>query len=118
MDGSGNQISRYEYDPGNGNRTAVYGYIDGSPNLMAQASYDAQDRLESYGISSGPLGFNSVVFPFSTSFEYTANGELARRIVADTVVTRYSYDALGNLTGAHRPNGDNRSEEHTSELQS
>lgn len=60
----GVQVSRYEYDSlgvGNGNRTAEYGANDG---LVATASYDAQDRLLSYGESA---------------YDWTAAGELRQR---------------------------------------
>ncbi|MCC6649890.1 MAG: hypothetical protein IT348_01930, partial [Candidatus Eisenbacteria bacterium] len=79
---------RYEYDsgqPGNGNRTAER---DGSGAVLAAASYDAQDRLESYG---------------PVEYTYTANGELARKVVAAADTTCYAYDALGNLIEVRLP---------------
>lgn len=81
---------RYEYDggtPGNGNRTAER---DGSGSTLASATHDAQDRMLTYG---------------PAAYSYTANGELARRIVG-TDTTRYTYDALGSLTGVRLANGD------------
>jgi RHS repeat-associated protein len=52
---------------------------------------DAQDRMLRFG---------------GGAYQYTPNGELARKIgsVADT--TRYSYDSLGNLLGMVLPSGD------------
>ncbi len=81
----------YVYDdslPGNGNRTAEK---DGSGTALARAHYDAQDRLTDYG---------------AAVYTWTAGGELAKQVVAGTNTTRYTYDALGNLTGAHLPAGD------------
>ncbi len=78
----------YVYDdslPGNGNRTKEK---DGSGTALAIAGYDAQDRLTSYG---------------NTLYEWTANGELARRIAPGPDTTRTTYDELGNLIGAHLP---------------
>jgi RHS repeat-associated protein len=75
----------YEYDGnatgGNGNRTAER---DGSGALLASASYDAQDRMLSYG---------------GTNYTYTAAGELATRIGATEALST-TYDALGNLISA------------------
>ena len=73
----------YEYDL-NGNRTRLT-----TPGGTVTGSYDAQDRLLSYG---------------TTSYGYDRAGALAWQAVgADT--TRYSYDALGNLTQATLPDG-------------
>ncbi len=56
---------------------------------VAIGSYDAQDRLQTYG---------------AASYSYTANGELASKTVG-TQITRYTYDVLGNLLGATLPDG-------------
>jgi len=69
----------YSYDA-NGNRTASNG---------VSASYDAQDRLTSYG---------------SASYSYTANGELLSKTVS-AQTTSYQYDALGNLLQVTLPSG-------------
>jgi len=83
VDGTVTQALEYDRDqPGNGNRTRF------GPAVGDTASYDFQDRLQIYG---------------TAAYAYTANGELARKVVAGTDTTRYSYDALGNLTGAHLP---------------
>jgi RHS repeat-associated protein len=84
----GVQSRRYEYDSlqvGNGNRTQEFGPGD---QLLASASYDAQDRMLRYGIAT---------------YGYTAAGELARRTSAfDTLTT--TYDAFGNLVAASKWN--------------
>jgi len=80
----------YVYDdslPGNGNRTAEK---DGSGTALARAHYDAQDRLTDYG---------------AAVYTWTANGELAKKVVAGTDTTRYTYDALGNLVAVALPSG-------------
>ncbi|MEQ1832029.1 MAG: PQQ-dependent sugar dehydrogenase [Candidatus Eisenbacteria bacterium] len=80
----GVQVSRYEYDSlgvGNGNRTAEYGANDA---LVATASYDAQDRLRSYGESA---------------YDWTAAGELRQRSRPGELLTT-DYDALGHLVSA------------------
>ncbi len=99
----------YEYDqgqPGNGNRTAEVA-AEG-PTLLARGEYDAQDRLVRYGIPAAGQQGNGFQLGYGddAAYEYTAAGELARKVTADTVETRYTYDALGNLTGVHLPNGD------------
>ena len=71
----------YEWDP-NGNRTLANG---------VPATYDAQDRLLTYG---------------TKSYTYTANGELATKTDSATgAVTAYSYDELGNLLRVDLPDG-------------
>jgi RHS repeat-associated protein len=80
---NGAAYSSYTYDS-NSNRltqTTSSGTVTGS--------YDAQDRLLTYG---------------NASFTYTANGELASQTVGAQTTT-YTYDALGNLTAATLPNG-------------
>ncbi|MBI5450791.1 MAG: hypothetical protein HY940_05485 [Gammaproteobacteria bacterium] len=72
------QITTYQYDA-NGNRTHVNG--------LPVASYDAQDRMTSYG---------------GTAYTYTANGE--RQTKNDGgAVTHYQYDVLGNLRSVVLP---------------
>ena len=77
-------VALYDYDA-NGNRLQ----FTGTGGAAASATYDAQDRMTSYG---------------GASYAYAANGELERRVAgADT--TRYRYDALGNLLGVTLPGG-------------
>jgi RHS repeat-associated protein len=73
----------YEYDL-NGNRTRLT-----TPGGMVTGTYDAQDRLSTYG---------------STSYTYGSNGELKTKTDGSGTTT-YTYDALGNLTTAVLPNG-------------
>ena len=72
----------------NGTTTSTYTYDTNSNRLKAttpsgtvNSTYDAQDRLLTYGTSS---------------FTYTANGELASQKTG-TQTTTYQYDVLGNL---------------------
>jgi RHS repeat-associated protein len=58
-------------------------------NCTLIASYDALDRLLTYG---------------ANSYRYTANGELNTK-TAGSLTTTYTYDVLGNLTRATLPNG-------------
>ena len=74
-------LSSYSYDS-NGNRTARTG-------PSASATYDAQDRLSSYG---------------ANTYSYTANGELLSK-TNGTQTTSYQYDELGNLLKVALPNG-------------
>jgi RHS repeat-associated protein len=76
-------IATYTYDS-NSNRLSVT-----TPSGTVSATYDAQDRLLTYG---------------SASYTYTANGELATKTVGSQLTT-YQYDALGNLTGVSLPGG-------------
>ncbi len=62
----------WSYDA-NGNRSHV--------NDVPVATYDAQDRLLTYG---------------NSSYDYTANGELQSKTQSGATTT-YDYDALGNL---------------------
>jgi RHS repeat-associated protein len=73
-------FSSYSYDL-NGNRIARIG-------PTASATYDAQDRLVSYG---------------STTYTYTANGERLGKLSSGQS-TAYQYDALGNLLQVTLPN--------------
>ncbi|HET7544426.1 MAG TPA: RHS repeat-associated core domain-containing protein [Polyangiaceae bacterium] len=81
----------YDYSTQNGNRSAAT-----TPTLSvlaSEVSYDAQDRLKTYG-------------PYT--YAYTNNGNL--RTKTDTratpaAVTTYVYDALGNLLSVSPPTG-------------
>jgi YD repeat-containing protein len=75
-------VASYEYDA-NGNRTAA-------PGLASPPSYDAQDRLISYG---------------AISYAYRPTGELEARTAAGAGTTSYTYDALGNLRRVDLPDG-------------
>jgi RHS repeat-associated protein len=85
----GNRTTRtYKYDS-NGNRTSAA--IDG---LSVQATYDAQDRLLTYG---------------NEEFQYNANGDLVAKVIHNWLfdfffklkdnpqTTKYTYDVFGNL---------------------
>jgi RHS repeat-associated protein len=73
----------YTYD-GNSNRlTATAGTV------TTKSTYDAQDRLLTYG---------------SASYTYSANGELASKSVG-ALKTTYQYDMLGNLLTVTLANG-------------
>jgi RHS repeat-associated protein len=80
---NGTLAATYRYDL-NGNRLDVT-----TPGGVVSGTYDAQDRLSQYG---------------STSYTYTANGELRTRTDAEGTTT-YTYDALGNLTAVALPVG-------------
>jgi RHS repeat-associated protein len=59
------------------------GALPASGDVTVSGSYDAQDRMSSYG---------------SCTFEYTRNGELSRRVdSATSSTTEYEYDEFGNL---------------------
>jgi RHS repeat-associated protein len=94
----------YSYDPAgrligvaeNGKSASTYSYDTNSNRLKAttssgtvSATYDAQDRLLTYG---------------TAAYTYTANGELASQTVG-TQKTAYQYDVLGNLIGLVLPTG-------------
>ncbi|MBZ4192710.1 MAG: hypothetical protein LAE24_00155, partial [Candidatus Contendobacter sp.] len=80
----------------NGAAFASYGY-DANGNRLSKTAggstvtgtYDAQDRLLSYG---------------TATYTYTANGELKTKVVGGQTTT-YDYDALGNLRGVTLPGG-------------
>ncbi len=80
---NGVQVASYGYDQ-NGNRTSLV-----TPLASLSASYDEQDRLLSYGV---------------TTYSHTANGELKAKTQGGQS-TQYSYDVLGNLTQAVLSNG-------------
>jgi RHS repeat-associated protein len=74
--------SEYLYDR-NGNRTA--GSSTAAAGDVLTATYDDQDRLLAYATDTT-----------SAVYTYTPNGELLTKTVGSDV-TRYAYDALGNL---------------------
>ncbi|HMH56379.1 MAG TPA: RHS repeat-associated core domain-containing protein, partial [Gemmatimonadales bacterium] len=71
----------YEYDL-NGNRTHLT-----TPGGAVTGTYDAQDRLTSYG---------------TASYTYGSNGEIKSKTDGGDT-TSYTYDALGNLTAVMLP---------------
>jgi RHS repeat-associated protein len=74
---NGSLWASYSYDA-NGNRLAKT-----TSSQTIPASYDAQDRMLSYG---------------NNTYSYSANGELlAKTNTATGEVTSYTYDVLGNL---------------------
>ncbi len=76
-------VEAYTYD-GNGNRLSAL-----TENGLVVGRYDDQDRLVEYG---------------STTYEYTANGELRRKENSGEA-TEYRYDVLGNLRFVLLPDG-------------
>jgi RHS repeat-associated protein len=70
----------FAYDP-NGNRTQVNG--------VAVATYDAQDRMLTYG---------------DNAYAYTAGGDLLTK-TTPTGATQYTYDLYGSLRHATLPDG-------------
>ncbi len=81
----GTIIAHYDYDA-NSNRTGIT-----AGGTTTTATYDAQDRL----LTQGTL-----------TFSYSADGALRTRTDSSTgSVTRYTYDALGNLTHVELPDG-------------
>jgi RHS repeat-associated protein len=67
------------------------GDLAGSAEVTVAGSFDAQDRMLSYG---------------TCQYEYTRNGELTRRTdSASGAVTNYQYDEFGNLRGVDLPDG-------------
>lgn len=77
---NGATVESYTYDS-NGNRLTGTG--------VSNASYDAQDRLLTYG---------------SATYTYTANGELKTKTVGGQTTT-YDYDVLGILRTVVLPDG-------------
>ncbi len=80
---NGTAISSYSYDT-NSNRLQAT-----TPSGTVSATYDAQDRLLTYG---------------AATYAYTANGELASQTVG-AQTTSYQYDVLGNLVSVSLPSG-------------
>jgi RHS repeat-associated protein len=80
---NGASISSYTYDSNSNRLTATTS--SGSVN----GTYDAQDRLLTYG---------------GASYTYTANGQLVSQTVGSQT-TSYTYDVLGDLIAATLPNG-------------
>jgi RHS repeat-associated protein len=80
---NGSMQAKYEYDA-NGNRTATITSTD-----TVTATYDAQDRMLSYG---------------ATSYTYGPRGDLQQKIAGPDTTT-YDYDNLGNLRSVILPNG-------------
>jgi RHS repeat-associated protein len=80
---NGTSVDSYAYDT-NSNRVKAV-----TPSGTVNGTYDAQDRLLTYG---------------NSSYTYTANGELASQTV-NSQSTSYQYDVLGNLISATLPNG-------------
>jgi len=78
---NGSTVSTYTYDD-NGNRL---GHND--RGTVTSATYDAQDRLQSYG---------------NATYSYTENGELIAKAEGG-VTTQYDYDVLGNLMQVKLP---------------
>ena len=86
--GSATPSRTYAYDS-NGNRLTLP-----APSGTTSASYDDQDRLESYG---------------SYTYSYTANGELETKTdtaASPPALTTYTYDVFGNLAKVELPNSD------------
>jgi RHS repeat-associated protein len=80
---NGTLTASYQYDD-NGNRLSVT-----RPGGIESGTYDAQDRLTSYG---------------TATYGYTAVGDLRFKAVG-TDTTFYKYDALGNLLQVSLPGG-------------
>jgi RHS repeat-associated protein len=81
----GSVVASYSYDA-NGNRLTRT-----TPSGTIEGSYDAQDRLTSYG---------------ANEYAYTADGQLKTK--TDTATgqsTSYAYDAMGNLLSVTLPDG-------------
>lgn len=74
---------KYEYDA-NGNRTAHL-----TPSDTVAATYDAQDRMLTYG---------------EARYQYGPRGDLQRKIVGSDT-TRYNYDNQGSLRSVTLPGG-------------
>jgi RHS repeat-associated protein len=102
---SGQTASVYAFDA-NGNREShrigatsrlrgrdfpCLGDLTGSADVLVVGSFDAQDRMQSYG---------------TCTYAYTENGELTRRTdTASGQTTTYRYDVFGNLRQATLPDG-------------
>ena len=82
---NGNLVASYAYDE-NGNRLSLT-----TPDGTTEGSYDAQDRLISYG---------------DNQYSYNPDGQLKTKTDTSTgESTSYTYDALGNLLSATLPDG-------------
>ena len=81
----GNLVASYTYDE-NGNRLSR-----ATPSGTTEGTYDAQDRLTSYG---------------GNDYAYTPDGHLKSKTDRATgETTSYAYDALGNLLSVTLPDG-------------
>ncbi|MFP2907665.1 RHS repeat-associated core domain-containing protein [Pyxidicoccus sp. 3LFB2] len=81
----GTLVSHYTYD-GNGNRTSVT-----QGGVTVGATYDAQDRLQTYG---------------GTAYAFGPNGDLRQKLTAGGAQpTQYFYDNLGALSAVVLPDG-------------
>jgi RHS repeat-associated protein/uncharacterized repeat protein (TIGR01451 family) len=81
----GAPYATYGYDA-NGNRTTL---TQGGTSLSA--TYDAQDRLQTYG---------------AATYTFGPNGDLQQRLrPPEATPTQYAYDALGALTHVQLPDG-------------
>ncbi len=76
-------VASYGYDP-NSNRASRT-----TPGGMVMGTYEAQDRLLSYG---------------DATYTYTVNGELASQ-TTPAGTTSYQYDVVGNLLAVTLPDG-------------
>ncbi len=80
---NGISIADYRYDS-NSNRVT-----ETTPSGVSNATYDAQDRLLTYG---------------NSSYTHNANGELSSKTQGG-LVTKYLWDAFGNLAEVTLPSG-------------
>ncbi len=80
---NGDLVGQYEYDS-NGNRTKYEGQLG-----TRAGSYDAQDRIQSYG---------------PATFKHNSNGDLESKTEKGKT-TAYEYDPQGNLRTAILPEG-------------
>ncbi len=80
---NGDLVGQYEYDS-NGNRTKYEGQLG-----TRAGSYDAQDRIESYG---------------PATFKHNANGDLESK-TEEGKTTAFEYDSFGNQRTATLSNG-------------
>jgi len=78
---NGAVTATYYYDP-NGNRDSIV-----TPGATTRGTYDAQDRMLTYGTSQ---------------YVYTKSGYLKYKITSPDTTT-YTYDNFGNLTSAKLP---------------
>jgi len=90
-------LETYGYDA-NGNRTHLAAGPVPEGGLPVAATYDVQDRLTCSGSADEACAGG-------TRYEWTSNGELARRIGPDGAVTSYAYDVFGNLRRVELPDG-------------